>query len=38
MFTNYVDGNLGWQGWNKIETESGAQTKADKSLTDAKTT
>ncbi|MCY7964604.1 terminase [Bacillus inaquosorum] len=36
MFTNYVDGNLGWQGWNKIETESDAQTKADKSLADAK--
>ncbi|WP_412055560.1 terminase [Bacillus inaquosorum] len=36
MFTNYVDANLGWQGWNKIETESDAQTKADKSLADAK--
>ncbi|WP_419901019.1 terminase [Bacillus sp. T17B1] len=36
MFTNYVDGNLVWQGWNKIENASDAQTKADKSLADAK--
>ncbi|WP_375294391.1 terminase [Bacillus sp. TSO22] len=36
MFTNYVDANLGWQGWNKIATESSAQEKADKSLASAK--
>ncbi|QPZ41718.1 terminase [Bacillus halotolerans] len=36
MFTNYLGANLDWQGWNKVETESGAQTKVDKSLTDAK--
>ncbi|MEX2057353.1 terminase [Bacillus halotolerans] len=36
MFTNYVDGNLGWQGWNKVESEIGSQSKADKAVTDAK--
>ncbi|WP_442893052.1 terminase [Bacillus sp. 0102A] len=36
MFTNYLDANLGWQGWNKVETESGAKAKTDKALTDAK--
>ncbi|WP_369877695.1 terminase [Bacillus subtilis] len=36
MFTNYLDANLGWQGWNKIETDGGAQAKANKTLADAK--
>ncbi|TYS08374.1 terminase [Bacillus subtilis] len=36
MFTNYLDANLGWQGWNKVETESGAKAKTDKSLAEAK--
>lgn len=36
MYSNYVDGNLGWSGWNKYETEVNAQNKADKALSDAK--
>nr|WP_252686132.1 terminase [Bacillus vallismortis] len=36
MFTNYLDANLGWQGWNKVETESSAKAKTDKALADAK--
>lgn len=36
MYSNYVDGNSGWSGWNKYETEVNAQNKADKALLDAK--
>lgn len=36
MYSNYVDGNSGWSGWNKYETEVNAQNKADKALSDAK--
>lgn len=37
VFTNYYDGStVAWQGWNKIETETSAQAKADKALSDAK--
>uniref|UniRef100_UPI00403F1EA6 terminase n=1 Tax=Bacillus sp. FSL K6-1003 TaxID=2954675 RepID=UPI00403F1EA6 len=36
MYSNYLDFNLGWQGWNKIETDSKSQIKADKALADAK--
>ncbi|WP_377885482.1 terminase [Bacillus sp. LR_5] len=37
VFTNYYDGStVAWQGWNKVETETSAQAKADKALADAK--
>ncbi|WP_390859563.1 terminase [Bacillus cabrialesii] len=37
VFTNYYDGStVAWQGWNKVETETNAQAKADKALSDAK--
>ncbi|WP_420482345.1 terminase [Bacillus subtilis] len=37
VFTNYYDGStVAWQGWNKVETETSAQSKADKALADAK--
>ncbi|OIR62891.1 terminase [Bacillus sp. FMQ74] len=37
VFTNYYDGStVAWQGWNKVETETSAQAKADKVLSDAK--
>lgn len=37
VFTNYYDGStVAWQGWNKVETETSAQAKADKALSNAK--
>lgn len=37
VFTNYYDGStVAWQGWNKVETETSAQAKADKAVSDAK--
>ncbi|WNV81021.1 terminase [Bacillus atrophaeus] len=37
VFTNYYDGNkVGWQGWNKLDTENAAQMRIEKAVSDAK--
>ncbi|WP_445429603.1 terminase [Bacillus atrophaeus] len=37
VFTNYYDGNkVGWQGWNKLDTENAAQMRVEKAVSDAK--
>ncbi|WP_406621731.1 terminase [Bacillus atrophaeus] len=37
VFTNYYEGNkVGWQGWNKLETENTAQMRIEKAVSDAK--
>ncbi|MEC0695477.1 complement C1q domain-containing protein [Bacillus atrophaeus] len=37
VFTNYYDGNkVGWQGWNKLDTENTAQMRIEKAVSDAK--
>ncbi|MCY8485936.1 terminase [Bacillus atrophaeus] len=37
VFTNYYDGNkVGWQGWNKLDTENAAQMRMEKAVSDAK--